>query len=130
MRTYVEDETVTLVLSQTNAVEAARGERLAVSVELFRGWCLALPAERIQIAARMLAFIATMGATHKSSLSSRHNIGGRSMEVLRQVGEGRPEFRAGVAKEIVPAILSKFQAGELWTGIAEAFKVGALFGRA
>ena len=44
VRTYVEDETVTLVLSQTNAVEAAREERLAVSVELFRGWCLALPA--------------------------------------------------------------------------------------
>ena len=75
----------------------------------------------------MLAFIATMGATHKSSLSSRHNIGGRSMEVLCQVGEGRPEFRAGVAKEIVPAILSKFQAGEFWTGIAEAFKVGLLY---
>ena len=47
--------------------------------------------------------------------------------MLRQVGEGRPEFRAGVAKEIVPAILSKFQAGEFWTGIAEAFKVGLLY---
>ena len=45
------------------------------------------------------------------------------MEVLGEVAEKRPEFRAGVASEVVPAILSKFEEGEYWTGTAEALKV-------
>jgi hypothetical protein len=75
----------------------------------------------------MLSFLAEVAATHKSSLSSRRNIGGRSMEVLRILAEQRPEFRAGVAQTIVPAILSKFETGEFWTGTSGALKVGRLY---
>ena len=127
VRTYVDDDIVTRLLSQTNAIEASREERLGVAVELLRGWCLALPAERNELATRMLSVVAQVAASHKSTWSSRHNVGGRGMEVLRQVAEERPEFRLGVAVEVVPAILSKFGEGEFWTGIAESCKTAAQY---
>ena len=127
VRTYIDDDAVTLLLSQTEAVGASKDERLGVAVELLRGWCLALPAERTALAARMLSFVAKVAASHKSSLSGRHNVGGRSMEVLREIAERRPEFRAEIAVDIVPAVLSKFGEGEFWTGTAEACKVASQY---
>lgn len=123
MRLYVDEDAVGALLSQTNAIDASKDERVGVAIELLRGWCSALPAERGSLATQMLRFIATVAATHKSSFSSRRNVGGRSMEVLRDLAEKRPEFRAGVAQEIVLAILSKFAQGEFWTGTAEALNV-------
>ena len=49
------------------------------------------------------------------------------MEVLREVARRRPEFRRDVAADVVPAILSKFEPGEWWTGTAEAFNVAGEF---
>ncbi|MGO9399103.1 MAG: hypothetical protein ACLP19_14860 [Xanthobacteraceae bacterium] len=125
VRAYIDDDIVRQLFSQTNAVEASREERLGVAVELLRGWSLALPAERGELAGRMLSFIAKVAASHKSSLSSRHNVGGRSIEVLRQVAERRPEFRLGAAADVVPAILSKLGEREFWTGIAGSCKTAA-----
>ena len=127
VRAYVDEDAVGLLLSQTNAIDASKDERVGAGLELLRGWCLVLPADRVPLAMQMLRFIATVAATHRSSLSSRRNVGGRGMEVLRDVAEKRPEFRAGVASEVVPAILSKFEQGEFWTGTAEALKVSSLY---
>jgi hypothetical protein len=124
VRAYIDDDSVTQLLSQTNALEASREERIGVAVELLCGWCLALPAERSEIAKRMLSFVAEVAASHKSSL--RRNLGGRSIEVLRQVAEQRPEFRLGVAAAVVPAILSKLS-DSVWTGIAESCKAAAQY---
>jgi hypothetical protein len=125
VRAYVTDEVVAQLLSHTEAVPASREERLGVTVELLRGWCLTLPAEGSELAARMLSFIAQIATTHKSSFYGRHNVGGRSIEVLREVAERRPEFRDRVANDVTPAILSKFESDEWWTGTAEAFKLAA-----
>jgi hypothetical protein len=127
VRAYIDDDVVTVLLSQIDAVPASREERLGVAVELMRGWCLALPAERKGLAARMLSFVSKVAVGHKSAFSGRHNVGGRSMEVLREVARRRPEFRRGVAADVVPAILSKFEPGEWWTGTAEAFNVAGEF---
>ncbi len=125
VRAYVDDHVITLLLSQIDAVPASREERLGVAVELMRGWCLVLPAERNDLATRMLSFISKVAESHKSAFSGRDNVGGRSMEVLREVAQRRPEFRRSAAADVVPAILSKFEPGEWWTGTAEAFKVAS-----
>jgi hypothetical protein len=127
VRAYVDKEAVGLLLSQTNAIDASKDERVGAALELLRGWCLVLPADRAPLATQMLRFIATVAATHKSSFSNRRNVGGRGMEALRDVAEKRPEFRAGIAPEIVPAILSKFEQGEFWTGTAEALNLSARY---
>jgi hypothetical protein len=127
VRAYVDEGAVALVVSQTSNFEASRDERMGVAVEFMRGWALALPAERVGLAASMLRFVCMVAATHKSSFFGPRNVGGRSIEVLREVADRRPEFRVGIRSEVVPAVLSKFEQGEFWTGTAEALKTSARY---
>lgn len=127
VRVYVDDNIVTQLLSQANALEASREERLGVAVELLRGWCLKLAAEQVELAKRMLSFIAILAASHESSISNRCDLGGRSVVALREIAEQRPEFRAVAAADIVPAILAKLGDKGVWTGVAEACKAAAQY---
>ncbi|WP_322868304.1 hypothetical protein U7859_02300 [Bradyrhizobium ottawaense] len=127
VRAYVDEEIVTQLLSQANALEASREERLSVAVELLRGWCLKLAAEQSELAKRMLSFIAKLTASHESSSSNRRGLGGRSIVALREIAEQRPEFRATIGVDIVPAILTKLGDKGAWTDIAEGCKAAARY---
>jgi len=125
IHTYVDDKLSASVIAYAQKIEASREERIPVVIELFRGWCLSVPADRGQLAAQMLRFVAEVGRTHESSLLGPKNVGGRAIEVLREVGEKRPEFCAGIAPDVASAVLSKLRVGEFWTGTAEALKAAS-----
>jgi hypothetical protein len=127
VQTYVDDDALNLVLAQANTLDASKDERIAVAIELIHGWGGVLSIEQAALAERMLRFVIEAGISYKTSLVTHLNIGGRSVEVLRDLAEKRPEFRAGVAAEIAPLILSKFGRGVFWTATAEALKLAHLY---
>jgi hypothetical protein len=115
------------VKSTTNVLQATRDERIGVAIELIHGWSLVFPVEEVSLAETMLRFVAEIGTHSQTSFATYLNIGGRCIEVLRDLAEKRPEFRAGVASDIVPLVLSKIGKGTFWKARSDALNLASLY---
>jgi hypothetical protein len=127
VRAYVDDDAFNLVKSKANVAEKASDERIGVAIELIHGWGLVFPVEQAVLAETMLRFVAEIGTRSQTSFAAYQNIGGRCIEVLCNLAEKRPEFRAGIAGAIVPLVLSKIGKGTFWKARSDALKLAILY---
>jgi len=127
VRAYIDDDAFDLVKATANIVETTRNERIGVAIELIHGWSLVLPIELASLAETMLRYVAETGTISPTSFAAYQNIGGRCVEVLRDLAEKRPEFRAGVAADIMSLVLSKIGKGVFWKARSDALKLASLY---
>src|SRR5580692_783185 len=127
VQAYVDDDAFNLVKSKADAIEATKDERSGVAVELIRGWSLVVPIEQALLAENMLRFVAETGIRSQTSFAAYQNIGGRCIEVLCDLAKRRPEFRSGIAGDIVPLVLSKIEKGTFWKARSDALKLASLY---
>lgn len=98
----------------------ARVERLMVVFELFAKWLKSLPAGREALAERMLNVIISQAGGHPATFETTKNLGGRGLEVLKNVAEARPEFCALVPNAVADLVLAKLSEEGFWTGVKSA----------
>jgi hypothetical protein len=127
VRLYVDTVLVDAVIVHVNRNEGAKTERINVALECFRCWTEALAAEDNELATKILKSLASVAQDNSASLFSSQNAGGRSLELLYELAERRPEFRAGAAHEVAVAIAAKLNSDEFWKGKAEALKVAGAY---
>src|SRR5579864_141697 len=123
VRLYVNASLVDAVIAHTNRNEGAKAERINVAIECFRCWAERLAPEDTEVAAKMLKSLANVAQNRAASLFSSQNAGGRSLELLYELAESRPEFRAGAAYDVANAIVAKLSSNDFWKGKADALKV-------
>ena len=127
VRTYIDYDAFNLAKSTAKVHESTRDERIGVVVELIHGWSLVITVEEALLAEKMLRFVAEIGTHSQASFAAHQNIGGHCIEVLRDLAEKRPEFRASVTGDIVPLVLSKIGKGTFWKARSDALKLASLY---
>jgi len=124
---YVDQFCVNFVISHAGAHPGVQIERQSVAVELFGSWATFIGLESASLANFMLRYVAGLALTAPSSLYTPANLGGRSLQILREIAQKRPELRIDVRSEVSAAVISKLKTAEFWTGRAAALETAATY---
>jgi hypothetical protein len=127
VQTYVGDQTVDGVIAHVTRNEGSRKERRNVAIELLGGWTKVLAPNQVDLAARMQGYLVDTVAEDTSNIFGQANARQRSLELLNQIGNDRPEFRASMAAAIANAVVSTTQKQVYWTEFAEALKTASTY---
>ncbi len=130
VRSYVDHSVLDASIAHADQHASSHEERLGVLIEILKCWADRMAIEQTELAYAVIAFLAKTAQERRSSFHSSKNAGGRSMGLIRELAESRPEFRTGAAAAVSQAIISKLQPGEWWTGTQEALKTAALYAEA
>jgi len=122
VRTYVSGAAVKFVDAFALRNEGARYERVAVAIEILRGWMIHLRLEQAEVAELILTSLAHKAKEYEASGFTAWNVGGRSLEILGELAEERPEFRQPATAPVMVAIIANLRRRQFWTGTAEALK--------
>jgi hypothetical protein len=125
---YVNEGCVRFAIAHSEEHLGARSERQRVVIELFHQWIGLIGLDRTQLAVMMLRHVVALATNASTSLSSRDNLGGRSLEVIRQIAQRRPELRSHIASEVAAAIINRFSSPSFWTAKATAFEIAEEYG--
>jgi hypothetical protein len=112
--TYVNETCVEHIIRHAGRYPGSYLDRERVLIELFLHWAEFISIDQTAVADRMLKHVADLATKASASLLDSQNLGGRSLEVLRQVAEKRPELRTGIRSEVTGAVISKMSTGSFW----------------
>lgn len=127
VRSYVDHAVLDASITHTNQHASSQEERLGVLIEILKCWVDSIAVEQIELACIAIRFLATTAKERRSSFHGSKNAGGRSMGLIRELAESRPEFRVGAAAAVTQAIIAKLHPMEWWTGTQEALKTATLY---
>jgi hypothetical protein len=108
-------------VAQRNA--GVRSERERVAIEILCSWLLCLRGDKQDVANDMLRYLTTMARLRPVSFMSNLDVGGRSLEILKDVAENRPEFISGCSHDLQTAIVARLSADEFWRGKSSAIEL-------
>ncbi len=103
-------------------------ERQRVVVELFQRWTELVALDRIHLAILMLKYVVALASKAPTSLLNEENLGGRSLEVIHDVAQKRPELRSGIAPEVAEAIIKRISFPAFWTTKKTALEIAKEYG--
>jgi hypothetical protein len=124
---YVDAEIVTDLWAIAMRYDGTRLERERVAIEVLRGWLLHVSGDKHDVVDRMMQLLAQNARDEPAAFIATQNVGGRSLEILRDIARARPEFRASNAQQVEEAIVSKLQASSFWKGKSDALELAAGF---
>jgi hypothetical protein len=124
---YVNAEIVSKVVEIVKRYDGTRIERERVAIEMFRGWLVHISNDKHEIADCMIRFLAHCARDQPVAFMSTQNVGGRSLEILRDVGRKRPELRVSNAVAVEDAIVSRLESTDFWKGRSAALELAEQF---
>ena len=127
VETYVDQACVDFVISHAESQLGARPERRWVAVEIFLAWIVHASVGQTEAARAMLRYVASLAFQSTTSIYTPANLGGRSLEILRQVALERPELGAEAAHEVAAAVTEKLRNAEVWTGRRAALETASAY---
>jgi hypothetical protein len=122
-QTYLSDEAINGVIVHAGKNEGSKNERRNVAIELFGGWTKVLAPNQAELAVRMQGYLAKTAREDTSNVFGQENAGQRSLELLDQIADARPEFRSRMASTVADVVVTTTLKHVYWTVFAEAFKV-------
>lgn len=126
VETYVDDAVLDEVVAIVWRSPGTALERALAATALRREWLLALPADRVGLARRMLADLAEAARNGVHTGMASTNTGGLALKALKAVGRERPEFRALAGPGMV-ALLNGILADRSAITVSEAVEAAEQF---
>lgn len=123
VRSHLDEPLVNAVIEHVNRHNGSKTERISVAIECFANWVKALSHDQSQLAKKMLSYLTEISRDQKASPWGSQNVGSRSLELLIEIAEKRPEFRFAVASEIVAVVGAKLSSDEYWKPKSDAIKL-------
>lgn len=120
---YVNSDSIAELSEITRRHEGSYPERLRVAIEILRSWLLHLAGDKQDYADDMMDFLTDTARTGAVTFMSSQDIGGRSLEILKDVAKSRPEFLANSAGKLESAIVTKLQSDEFWRSKSTAIEL-------
>jgi len=127
---YVDENCVEFAIRHSEEHQGACAERQGVVIELFQQWTELIALDRVRVSTMMLRHVTALAGKSPTSLRSTENLGGRSLEVIRDVAQKRPELRNHIASEVAEAIINRLSSPGFWTATATALKIANEYGDA
>jgi hypothetical protein len=121
--THVDAAVVAEVIAITERHSGDKFARTRAALEMMRRWLLCISNGRHLVAGQMIRFLAMCAHTETVDVMDTRNLGGRSLECLRDVGKLRPEFRASNGSEVESAVVSKLQPRGSWKATSNALEL-------
>lgn len=125
---YVDESCVRFAIAHSEEHSGARTERQSVVIEIFQQWIELIGLDHTHLAVLMLKHVVALAAKASTSLSNRENLGGRSLEIIHQVAQKRPELRSYIAPEVADAIINRLSFPAFWTARTAAFEIAEDYG--
>jgi hypothetical protein len=122
---YVDEHAVEHVITTIIRQEGAVAERAKVAIELFSAWMRLLPPNRPAVANRMVRYLASTAEEGHISISAGHDVGGRCLDLLKELAKLRPEFRRSNRRQILSVISSRLAVGQHRRGQAAALELAS-----
>lgn len=120
---YVNSAAVADLSEVTRRHDGSHPERLRVAIEILRSWLLQLAGDKQDYADDMMDFLTATARTGAVTFMSNQDVGGRSLEILKDVAKSRPEFLAPSARKLETAIVAKLQSDEFWRSKSTAIEL-------
>jgi len=111
---YVDQASIEYAIAHSQAYPGANSARQLVLVELFHAWITVTTLERNALAFVMLKHVVALAAESPVSFFSRENLGGRSLEILKDFAQERPELRSLIAAEVAQAVAGRLTKDSFW----------------
>jgi len=124
---YLSEETLTDVEGRAKRAPGRARQREHVIVQLFSSWLTVCPLERIDLARRMIVFIARMAIENRRTFNSLDNVGGDALAALRTLAKERPEFRIIEPFIVSRAVLANLESQDV-ISMQEAIETAHLYG--
>jgi hypothetical protein len=125
---YVDENCIKFVIKHAEEHSGVRTDRQLVATELFRRWIELLALDRMGLSVLMLRYVLELAIGASTSIVSGENLGGRSLEVIQDVAQKRPELRSCIASEVAEAVVSRISFPAFWKAKETALEIAKEYG--
>lgn len=111
---YVDQASIEYAIARSQAHPGVDSARQLVLVELFHAWITVTTLDKNDLSLVMLKHVVALAAKSPVSFFSGENLGGRSLEILKDFAEERPELRSLIAGEVAQAVAGRLTKDSFW----------------
>lgn len=124
---YVDREGVLKAVFHAQRHAGTKQRRQRAALELFNCWLELLAPDRTEAIAAILSVICRFAQEASVSIMVTQNLGGRSLELLKQLAERRPELRKSISAEIAGIVITRLKIPGIWKAHAGALDLAQAY---
>lgn len=117
---YVTTSAVEQLTTHAESHRGTRTERQIVAIGILKNWAMHLRRDAADPAQLILNYLAGLARENPASFDASQDVGGRSLEALKNLAEKRPDLLRHGSSAIADAIVARLTEDGWWTGVAGA----------
>lgn len=124
---YVDSASIQRVENHAQKHAGTKQRRQRVALELFSHWLELLAPDRQEPISAILGVLCRFAHEASISIMVAENIGGRSLEILKQVAQRRPELRKSISSAIAAIVIARLKMPGIWKAHSGALELAQAY---